>query len=105
MKMFVLFLFLSLFVITCYADDKTSITNTLASSDKSDTALQAFNALQAGLSQEDFESVIDKRFSATHRFYNDLSTQHRNTVYAFYQEDQDFMKIRNKILALYFGLG
>lgn len=102
--MFALFLFLSLFVITCYADEKTAATPDLMQIDHGDTALKALNHLQADLSQDAFESLINKRFSTTHRFYDDLSDQHRKAIYAYYQTNQDFMKIRNKILELYFGL-
>lgn len=99
MKTFVLFLLLSLFVITCYAEESGFI-----STEQTDTTLKALNQLPDGLSHEAFETLISKRFSTTHRFYVDLNTVNKNSIYTYYQHNQDFMKIRNKILELYFGL-
>lgn len=121
MKFFVLFLLLSLFAITCYAEEATpdnQATTKPTAAQMSDAALdksldyqyhtaifyQNFYRLERNLSRKAFAEVIKERFVATDCFYQALTEQQKNQIYRYYTENQDFKQIRSKIFNLFFKM-
>lgn len=120
MKFFVLFLLLSLFAITCYAEEATPDNQSTAkpTADISHAALdksldyqyhtaifyQNFYMLERNLSRKAFAETIKERFVATDCFYQALSEQQKNQIYSYYKQNQDFKKIRSKIFNLFFKM-
>jgi hypothetical protein len=98
MKQFIIFLFLCLFTIACYAEDKTTL-----ETQKSDF-YKSLYFLDKNMDQQTFKQTIEQRFAATNRFYVDLTETQQASIYSYYQETQDFGKIRNKIFELFFTI-
>lgn len=98
MKQFIIFLLLCFFTIACYAEEKT-----VAEAPKSDF-YKSLYFLDKDMDQQAFKQIIEQRFAATNRFYIDLTEKQQESIYSYYQETQDFGKIRNKIFELFFTI-
>lgn len=58
------------------------------------------NPFKAGLSQQDFESLLKTNYLGSYLFYNRLSAAKKAAVYQFYLDNPDAAGIRSRILAI-----
>jgi hypothetical protein len=100
MKQLLIFTCLCFFTIACYAEDTVTAETEASKSD----VYKSLYFLDKGLDQQSFKQMIEQRFAATNRFYMDLSEKQQESIYSYYQETQDFGKIRNKIFELFFTI-
>ena len=58
----------------------------------------AIETLQAGLTLEQFQTVLKHNYIGSYLFFKRLTDQQKNEVFAFYQENPSPKKVREKIL-------
>jgi hypothetical protein len=73
---------------------------TSASQKKKARHLPAGKVIESGLSFDEFEGVLDTRYSGSNFLYVKLSKGKRKRVYNFYQKDNRISSLREEIVRL-----
>ena len=86
------------------ADDTGAVSRvsvaTAAGKAKKNRHAAANKVIDSGLSFEEFEAVLDTRYSGSNFLYVKLSGKKRKSVYRFYQNDNRISSVREEIVRL-----
>ncbi|MDX2456800.1 MAG: hypothetical protein QNL87_04770 [Gammaproteobacteria bacterium] len=77
-----------------------SVSSTAASQDKKTRHVPASKIIEFDLSFDEFEEILDTRYSGSNSLYIKLSTDERKGIYNFYQNDNRISSIREEIVRL-----
>jgi len=77
-----------------------SISSTAASEEKKARHAPASKVIDAGLSFDEFEEILDTSYSGSNFLYVKLSKGKRMSVYEFYQSDNRISSVREEIVRL-----
>ncbi|HBE92363.1 MAG TPA: hypothetical protein DDW55_07475 [Gammaproteobacteria bacterium] len=77
-----------------------SVSSTAASEEKKARHAPASKVIDAGLSFDEFEEILDTRYSGSNFLYVKLSKGKRKSVYKFYQSDNRISSVREEIVRL-----
>ena len=77
-----------------------SVSSTAASEEKKARHAPASKEIDAGLSFDEFEEILDTSYSGSNFLYVKLSKGKRKSVYKFYQSDNRISSVREEIVRL-----
>ena len=77
-----------------------SVSSTLASEEKKARHAPASKVIDAGLSFDEFEEILDTSYSGSNFLYVKLSKGKRKSVYKVYQRDNRISSVREEIVRL-----
>ena len=75
-----------------------SVSSAVASEEKKARHASASKVIDAGLSFDEFEEILDTSYSGSNSLYVKLSKGKRKSVYKFYQSDNRISSVREEIV-------